>query len=92
MNNICERILRDGWASKADLEDFLLLADHRIGVLSTKLLFEFAEISPRFVFPRPERRKDSVFGFESISAPDAAGLLILAERLGFELELTHLCD
>ncbi len=86
-------VARDGWVGEGVLEDNLLVIDHRIDRQGLKLR-TFTELlgAPwRVAFPTPKNRFDEPYGLPSLSAVDAAALLILLERLGFGGEPEHLC-
>ncbi len=93
MNGWWSRIADHGWVIEIDLEDAVLSADRRLDRHGVKLrsLTELLELSWTYVFARPASRFDDPSGFQSLSATDAAGLLILLERLGFAVDPEGLC-
>lgn len=87
------RLAEDGWIIEIDLEDAILGADRRLDRHGVKLraLADMLGLSWRYAFARPASRFDQPSGFQSLCATDAAGLLILLERLGFTLDPEALC-
>jgi hypothetical protein len=87
------RLAEDGWIIEIDLEDALLGADRRLDRHGVKLrpLADMLRLSWRYAFVRPASRFDQPVGYQSLCATDAAGLLILLERLGFPVDPEALC-
>ena len=94
-NAMDKRIAEEGWASYAELEDYLLSQDRRLdppAIIDLKTLAAAMNLLSRWVFPRPVRLNDEVCGFQKLSAVDAAALCIWLERLGFRIDVSELCD
>lgn len=94
-NTMDKRVAEEGWASDTELEDYLLSQDRRLdppAVIDLKTLAAALNLPSRWVFPRPARRNDEVYGFQKLSAVDAAALCIWLERLGFSIDVSELCD
>ena len=85
-----DQIAEVGWASEIDLEEAFYPLDRRLewlGGLFPCALVDVLKLPWRVAFPHPKREFDEIVGYPSLSAIDAANLLILIERLGFRIEV-----
>lgn len=92
--SVWTRVVLDGWITEMSFEDAVLMADRRLDRTGLKLetFVEMLKLRWRPVFARPESRFDDPSGYQSLSAADAAAVLILLERLGFALNPEPLCS
>lgn len=89
---IAKRIVEKGWAFESDMEDLLYHLDRRIWACQFDVV-EFSKmlgIHWESVCFRPTARSRSVLEFYGIRPEDAALLLILLERIGFQVDPTIL--
>lgn len=92
-NTTWTTVVREGWISELALEDALLSADRRLDRFDLRpdAFVKMLKLDFRAVFDRPANRLDQPDGFDSLSATDAAAVLILLERLGFLIDAEALC-
>lgn len=89
------QIVAKGWLSRAELEDYVIMHDSRLGAANIPYPADFAKalgLPPRIAYPRPDHPNGDNFGFESLSTIDVAYLCIWFERLGFQTNVSNLCD
>jgi len=85
---LTKRIIKKGWAFNSDVEDLIHYHDNRTGshkfdVMKFSNLFD---IHWERVCFRPKARSKYVSEFDAIRCEDAALLLILMERIGFQTD------
>lgn len=92
-NAFYQRVFKEGWASQGSLEDNVFWADRRLDRRELKLtaFTEMLNLVWHWVFSRPHSRFDEPIGYQSLSAEDTAAVLILLERLGFQVDPEPLC-
>lgn len=81
------------WVYDLDLQDAIERADHRLGFgpIEPKFLAGLLELPWRYVVDRPAHHHDDPTGFKALDWADAAAVLILLERLGFQIDPGPLC-
>lgn len=80
-----------GWIAHLEIEAAILTLDARLGEIRVSRLLDAFGIRGQWVCSRPRPRGTFVLGVERIAAADAAHLLILLERLGFDVDPTPFC-
>lgn len=88
-----EAAVRNGWMTDHEIEDAILLCDRRLDRhgLEPMAFADMLKLTFRPIFQRPASRFDDPSGYHSLSATDAAAILILLERLGFVIDAEWLC-
>lgn len=91
---LTKSILTKGWAFESDIEDLLYYHDSRLGAyqLDIKKLAGLFTIHWESVCYRPKSNSKSVIEFDAVRCEDAALLLILLERLGFQIQPDYFID
>lgn len=82
-----------GWVYDLDLQDAIERADRRLGFgpIEPKFLAGLLELPWRYVIDRAAHHRDDPTGFKALEAADAAAVLILLERLGFQIDPGPFC-
>ena len=91
---LSKRIIKKGWAFKSDVEDLLYSLDSRLDYsrLDVKIFSQMLEIHWEPVSFRPNAKSKYISELDAIRAEDAALLLIILERVGFQVEPAILVD
>ena len=93
-DKLARRIIAKGWAFKADIEDLLICLDSRLGAyhLDVKKLTSFFKVHWEPVCFRPKSTSKSVMEYDAVRCEDAALILILLERIGFQTPPDYFID
>ena len=88
IEKLTKRIIKKEWAFNSDVEDLIYYHDNR----TSSHMFDVKKSSSLFdirwepVCFRPKAKSKSVSEFDAIRCEDAALLLILMERIGFQTD------
>lgn len=89
---LSQAILAKGWAYISQLEDLLLETDHRTSRIDIEALATYFELPLRSVFQKPRFVTAGAMAFRSLSAMDAAALLVYLEDIGFDTDPMSLIE
>jgi len=83
---LAAKFLDQGWADICDIQDMVWALEGRFSDQKIGDLIRALNIPMRPIYRRPSHREDQCFGTLALTVADVAWLLILMERLGFELD------
>lgn len=88
---LARRILQQDWADLCDVSDLVWAFDGRLNLQAGEFARAF-NIPTRPLFPKPQRSTRTLIGLPTMTAADAACVLINLERLGFDIDPTILTN
>jgi hypothetical protein len=83
---LAAKFLDQGWAEICDVQDMVWALEGRFTDQKIGDLIRALNIPMRPIYQRPSHGAERCIGQESLTVADVAWLLILMERLGFELD------
>jgi hypothetical protein len=83
---LAAKFLDQGWADICDVQDMVWALEGRFTDQKIGDLIKALNIPMRPIYRRPSHRERQCIGMQSLTVADVAWLLILMERLGFELD------
>jgi hypothetical protein len=87
---LADKFLDQNWADIGDIQDMVWALEGRFADQQIGNLIRALNIPMRPIYQRPPHTQHQCIGVQSLTVADVAWLLILLERLGFELDPTIL--
>jgi hypothetical protein len=86
VEQLSSKFLKQGWADIGDIQDMIWAMEGRFADCKIGDMVRALGIPMRATYPRPRYGQHQCIGAQTLEAADVAWLLILMERLGFEVE------